>query len=122
MKLHLTQAPGSKLITGCGEGWVEVNDQRHTTSIIVLPALLVTDWHAVDFDALQPAHFERLAELAPELVLLGTGATHRFVHPSLGRALIDAGIALECMSTPAACRTYNILLAEGRRVAAALIL
>lgn len=122
MKLHLTRAPGSQLITGCGDGWVEVNEQRHAHSLIVLPGLLVTDWNATAFDQLQPAHFERLAELKPELVLLGTGAAHRFVHPSLSRPLLEAGIGLECMTTPAACRTYNFLLAEGRHVAAALLL
>lgn len=122
MKLHLTQAPGSKLITGCGEGWVEVNEQRHVQSLIVLPGLLLTDWGATSFDLLQAGHFERLAELKPELVLLGTGATHRFVHPSLCRPLLEAGIGLECMTTAAACRTYNILLAEGRHVAAALLM
>lgn len=121
MKLHLTQAAGSYLITGYGDGWIEVNQTRHPQSLIVLPALIVTDWQLPDFDALTEAHFERLASLAPEVVLLGTGKRHRFVHPHLSRALTDAGIGLECMDTPAACRTYNILMSEGRHVAAALI-
>ncbi len=122
MKLHLLHAAGSQIITACGPGWVEINEWRHQRSLIVLPNRLVTDWEATDFASLAAAHLERIAELAPELVLLGAGAEHRFLHPRLGRALTERGIGLECMSTPAACRTYNILMAEGRHVAAALIL
>ena len=121
MKLHLTQSAGNHLITGYGPGWIEVNETRYEHSLIVLPGLLVPDWHVGNFDSLDASHFEHLASLAPELVLLGTGATHRFAHPRLSRALAEAGIGLECMSTPAARRTYNILMAEGRHVAAALI-
>lgn len=122
MKLHLTQAAGSQLITGHGPGWIEINEQRHTQSLIVLPNRLVTDWEASDFASLAATHLERIAALAPELVLLGTGSEHRFLHPRLGSTLTERGIGLECMSTAAACRTYNILMAEGRHVAAALIL
>ena len=122
MKLHLTQSAGSYLITGYGPGWVEVNETRHTQSLIVLPALIATDWQVPGFESLDEAHFEYLAGLAPEVVLLGTGPRHRFVHPRLSRALTEAGIGLECMDTAAACRTYNILMSEGRHVAAALIL
>jgi uncharacterized protein len=122
MKLHLTHHEGKNLITGYGAGWVEINETRYQQSLIVLPGLLVTDWQATGFDILAEAHFERVAQLAPEIVLLGTGATHRFIHPRLSRALTEAGIGLECMHTAAACRTYNILMSEGRHVAAALII
>lgn len=122
MKLHLLHAAGSQRITGHGPGWIEINEQRHHRSLIVLPHRLVTDWDAADFASLDEAHLQRIAALAPEVVLLGTGAEHRFLHPRLGRALTGHGIGLECMSTAAACRTYNILMAEGRHVAAALIL
>lgn len=122
MKLHLTQSAGNQLITGYGKGWIDVNDQRYAHSLIVLPNLLVTDWAVADFQSLTEAHFERMALLQPEVILLGTGDKHRFVNPHLGRTLTEAGIGLECMTTVAACRTYNILMAEGRHVAAALIL
>lgn len=122
MKLHLTRAPGNQLITGYGDGWVEVNETRYPHSLIVLPGQLLQDWGATDFEHLAAVHFERLLELKPELVLLGTGASHRFVHPALSQPLLDAGIGLECMTTAAACRTFNILMAEGRHVAAALLL
>lgn len=122
MKLHLTRAAGQQLITGYGTGWVEVNETRHTTSLIVLPNLLQTDWPVPDFEGLQVEHVAQIATLKPEVVLLGTGLTHRFTHPRIARPLLNIGVSLECMDTAAACRTYNILMAEGRHVAAALII
>ena len=122
MKLHLTQAEGNQLVTGYGEGWVEINAVRHIHSLIVLPNLLVPDWPVSDFESLTEESFRRLLELKPEVVLLGTGGKHRFLHPRISRELTAANISLESMDTAAACRTYNILMAEGRHVAAALIL
>ncbi|MDR3394033.1 MAG: Mth938-like domain-containing protein [Parasulfuritortus sp.] len=121
MKLHLSHAPGLNLISAYGDGYVQIRDQRHQASLIVLPERILPDWPVSEFGLLTPAHFSQLAELQPELVLLGTGTRHRFPHPSLYQALIAAGISLEHMDTGAACRTYNILAAEGRKVAAALI-
>jgi uncharacterized protein len=121
MKLHLTQAAGNNLITGYDNGWVEINKIRHTQSLIVMPDSIFEDWQATDFDSLTVDHFERIAELKPEVVLLGTGDKHRFIHPRLTAPLTALGVSVECMDTAAACRTYNILMAEGRHVAAALI-
>jgi uncharacterized protein len=73
-------------------------------------------------DALAPAHFETFVALSPEIVLLGTGARLRFPRPELTRALVEARIGLEVMDVQAACRTYNILAAESRKVAAAVLL
>jgi uncharacterized protein len=75
-----------------------------------------------DFDHLSALHFSNMLELNPEVVLLGTGKSHQFVHPKLIAVLMEKGVAVECMTTHAACRTYNILTSEGRHVAAALIL
>lgn len=122
MKLHLTQAAGNNLITGYDKGWVEINKIRHTRSMIVMPDSIFEDWQATDFDSLTVEHFEKIAELKPEVVLLGTGDKHRFIHPRLTAPLTALGVSVECMDTAAACRTYNILMAEGRHVAAGLIL
>ncbi len=122
MKLHLTHAAGNQLITGYDEIWVEINQVRYLKSLIVLPDRTIPDWQVSGFDSLVPAHFEQLALLKPEVVLLGTGKTQRFIHPDLGRTLTESGISVECMSTAAACRTYNFLMAEGRSVTAALII
>ena len=121
LKLHLSKISGINTFTGYGEGYVMVNRQRYERSMVVLPDRILTDWQPAGFDMLQAADFDRLAELAPEIVLLGTGARLRFPRPELTRALIDAHIGLEVMDLQAACRTYNILAAEDRKVAAALL-
>ena len=122
MKLHLTQAAGNQLITGYSLTSIQVNHRRFEQSIIVLPNEVITDWKVGEFDALTTENFEGLLTIKPEVVLLGTGATHLFLHPKHYQNLTDIGIALECMTTAAACRTYNILMSEGRNVAAALII
>lgn len=122
MKLHLTQAAGNQLITGYSLTSISVNHRRFEQSIIVLPNEVITDWKVGEFDALTTENFEGLLTIKPEVVLLGTGNQHRFIHPKLIASLTKAHIPVECMTTDAACRTYNILMAEGRQVAAALIL
>lgn len=122
MKLHLTTASGVHLITGYGDGYVEVDARRYEASLIILPERVVADWPVPNFDALTSRHLGALAEHRPEIVLLGTGRRHRFPSPALVADLVMHHIGLEVMDSRAACRTYNILVAEGRRVAAALIL
>lgn len=122
MKLHLTTAENNNLITACDKDFIEVNKQRYTQNLIVMPQTLIRDWQVTSFAELANEHFRQIADLKPEVVLLGTGASHLFLHPRHYQHLTDSGIALECMTTPAACRTYNILMSEGRTVAAALIL
>jgi len=122
MKLHLTTAENNHLITGYGENYVEINQQRYAQNIIVMPQTLILDWQASIFADLTEAHFAQVGGLKPELVLLGTGEKHQFLHPRIYQSLTAQGIPLECMTTAAACRTYNILMSEGRNVAAALLI
>ena len=122
MKLHQDVPSGLNSITGYGEGYVMVNGQRYGCSLIVMPEMLMEAWQVPDFDALAKPHFEPLLDAHPEILLLGTGERQRFPHPKIFRGLYDAGIGVEVMDSAAACRTYNILVGEGRRVAAALIL
>jgi uncharacterized protein len=122
MKLHLTQGAGRNIFTAYGEGYVLVNQQRFETSVIVMPAQLIGDWPPRDLDQLTEAHFAQIVALQPEIVLLGTGKLLRFPHPRLSNPLAQARIGFEVMDTYAAARTYNILMGEGRRVAAALLL
>jgi len=121
LKLHADRLGHLNTVTAYGTGFVEVNKVRHSGSLIVTPALPVTPWSASSFEALCADDLAALLALEPEVVLLGTGARQRFPHPRLTRALTDARIGVEVMDTPAACRTYNILMAEGRRVVAALL-
>jgi uncharacterized protein len=120
MKLHASGLTSLNTFTGYGPGFVLVNDVRHEASMVVMPELL-TPWEPASFNELSPAHFAAIAALQPEVVLLGTGDKLRFPHPSLTRALSDARIGVEVMDLQAACRTYNILMAEERKVAAALV-
>jgi uncharacterized protein len=121
MKLHVTAGEGN-VITGVGSGWIRVGVREYRENVVMTSATIATGWAAGGFDRLEAADFDSLVALAPEIVLLGTGATQRFPHPRLMRALTDAHIGYEVMNTPAACRTFNILAAEGRKVAAALLL
>jgi uncharacterized protein len=122
VKLHATVVPSSNTFNAYGDGYVEVNAVRRDRSIIVLPDRPVLDWAVDTFDGLTEESFAFVAATDPELVVFGSGDTLRFVHPRLLRPLIERGIGVETMDVRAACRTYNILMAEGRRVAAALLM
>ena len=122
MKLHLDPATVRNAITGYGEGYVMVNRQRFERSLVVLPDRILTDWPPNRFDELAPEHLAALAGLDREIILLGTGAQLRFPRPEIIEPLMRSGVGVEVMDVQAACRTYNILLAEDRRVAAALLI
>ena len=95
---------------------------RYQQPVVVMAGEVRTDWAATDFSALTATHFDYFLELKPEVLLLGTGAKQQFAHPNLYRELIQARIGIEFMDTPAACRTYNILVTEDRKVVAAVLL
>ena len=122
LKLHLANPGDTKLFTAHGAGHVMVNGERFDRSIVVLAEEVRNDWSVGGFDGLEETHFNYFLALKPDVLLLGTGETQRFPHPRLYRKLTDAGIGVECMDTPAACRTYNILAAESRRVIAAILI
>lgn len=122
MKLHLTTSENNYLITGYGANFIEINKQHYAQNLIVMANKLTLDWPATDFASLSEKHFTQMIDLKPEVVLLGTGEKHQFLHPKIVQNLTAQGIPLECMTTAAACRTYNILMSEGRNVAAMLIL
>jgi uncharacterized protein len=122
LKIERDQAEGKNTFTGYGEGYVEVNRMRHTASLVVSGSRVVTDWPATSVEGLGADHFAAILDLKPEIVLLGTGPTFKFPEPARLAPLHKAGLGVEVMDTPAACRTYNILLGEGRNVVAALIL
>ena len=121
MKFHLSSNTGRNAFKAHGEGYVQVNDERFQKPLIVTPENIITDWPARSFAALTEADFEHFLVFKPEVLILGTGKQHLFAHPRLFRALSAAGIGVECMSTPAACRTYNILMEEDRKVVAGIL-
>ena len=120
MKLHASAPSALNTFTAYGEGYVMVNDQRHEANLIVLPGQLLA-WNVKTFADLVEDDFKVFLDMKLEILLLGTGPRQRFPHPRLTRALAATRVGVEAMDLQAACRTYNILMAEERRVAAALL-
>lgn len=121
MKIQPDRLDGANAINRHETGRVWVNGQQHDNSVLVPWRGEVQAWPADSPLALTPAHFEQLLSLKPELVIFGSGSRLRFVSSAVTRVLIERGIGVETMDTAAACRTYNVLAAEGRSVVAALI-
>ena len=126
MKLHAAPQTSINTFSGYGEDYVAVNGERIAKSVVVLPERILGDWEARSLDLLTVSHLEALLLLDREVILLGTGQRMRFppahvMRPAMAR-FSAAGVGLEVMDVQAACRTYNILVAEERKVAAALLL
>ncbi len=123
MKFELDIAPADKnQIRSYRRGAVTVNEEDFHNSLIVTPDRLLRDWPPRGFDSLEETHFRILLTLEPECVILGTGGQLRFPASGILSPLASAGIGVEVMDTGAACRSYNVLASEGRRVAAALLM
>lgn len=120
MKLHADKPTHLNVFTGYDRDFVSVNQQRHSGSLLVLPTS-VEPWRPANFADLQEADFEALLAFQPEVVLLGTGSRLQFPHPRLSRGLAQAQIGVDAMDISALCRTFNILVAEDRRVLAAVL-
>jgi len=122
MKFTLEGTSRANLVRGYSPQEIRIGEQRLTASCIVTADTLIADWEPRSFAELQPAHLERILALQPELVLLGTGQTQRFPSAAVRAGLATRGVGLEIMDLGAACRTFNILVQEERRVAAGLFL
>jgi uncharacterized protein len=112
---------GGYLIGGYGPEGIRVGGRLLAGGLIVTPERLIEDWGPVEPARLDAGHLQTLIDLAPEVIVLGTGQVQVFPPPELYLRIMELGIGFEVMDTGAACRTYNILMAEGRRVAAALL-
>lgn len=121
MKLQSDPHSGANTITGYGDGYVEINKTPYAHAVVLSSDGAISEWSAQSFDDLEAHHFSQLVDLKPELILIGTGKRQRFPKPELLKALISAKIGFEIMDSQAACRTYNILVGEGRKVLLALI-
>ncbi|MBL8473102.1 MAG: Mth938-like domain-containing protein [Rhodocyclaceae bacterium] len=122
MKLHLDKRDDTLAVTAHGPGYLEINRQRYAHGIVLLPNRIAGQFGNQGFEALSSADFAALCELGADVVLIGTGSRQRFPAPALLRPLVEAHVGFEVMDTAAACRTYNILMGEGRAVVAALML
>ncbi len=121
MKLQ-PDATNGPTITGYGAGWVDVNGQKFSSHLMVNAQSGASLWTCPGFESLLPEHFDLFADMQPELIIFGSGERIRFPHPSCLQNLYARRIGVETMDTFAACRTFNFLAGEGRRVIAALLL
>ncbi|SMC32042.1 Mth938-like domain-containing protein [Polynucleobacter kasalickyi] len=122
MKLQPDPLSALNTVTRIEDSYIEINTVRYESSILVMPEGAITPWNITNFNLLERSHFELITELRPELVILGSGLKHRFVSPNLMQDLYKAKIGFEAMTTQAACRTYNILMGEGRLVLGAFLI
>ncbi len=122
MKLQPDIIASANVIGSHAHGSVVIGERRWNESLLLPWQGEVRPWDLARFDALEASHFDAVAALAPELVLFGSGTRLRFPQPRWLQALHARRIGIETMDTAAACRTYNLLVAEGRQVVAALIL
>lgn len=109
-------------VTGYDQGTILINGSPRTSSFIISLETLIEDWSPTHIDDLRAQHMQPLLQLQPELVLIGTGDALKFPAIEHYAALIHQNIGVEIMDSAAACRTYNILLGEGRKVVAGIIL
>jgi len=121
VKFHLSTTAGN-VVTAFGRGWIRIGTTDYRENVVLTVEMVTPGFAPAGFEGLVEAHFAPLLDVKPDVVLLGTGAAIRFPHPRLTRAFAVARVGLEVMDTAAACRTYNILAAEGRRVAAGLMI
>jgi uncharacterized protein len=121
LKLQSDPHSGANTITGYGDGYVEINQNPYAHAVLLSSDGAISEWPVKSFEDLEVSHFAQMVDLKPELILIGTGSRQRFPKPELLKALIEAKIGFEIMDSQAACRTYNILVGEGRQVLLALI-
>lgn len=123
MKLHSSDSSTVlNTVTAYGDGYIEINKVRYEHSVLVMPEGPVVPWDITRFEDLTPEHFARLLDMGAEVVIFGTGNKLRFPHPRLTVPLTEKRIGVDAMDLQAGCRTYNILMLEGRKVAAALLI
>ncbi|MGH8119593.1 MAG: Mth938-like domain-containing protein [Gammaproteobacteria bacterium] len=123
MKLEIEQ-PGKDLyrIDSYNTGVICINGEHLTASLIITPRLLIHDWPPQSFADIASQHIEQIIQLRPEIIILGTGRQLLFLAPPLTVLIHQYGIGFETMDTGAACRSYNLLMSEGRNVAAGLLI
>jgi uncharacterized protein len=121
MKLH-ADAANASTVQAHGPGWIVVGGEKITHSVVLCATGERAPWLCTRLEDITPQHFAQLLDFKPELVIFGSGHKLKFLHPSFHASLMAQRVGMETMDTLAACRTYNILAQEGRRVVAALLM
>jgi uncharacterized protein len=122
MKFAEASTEGGHLIVGYEPGRIVVDGRSYNEGLIVSPERIVPGWGPEIAADLAEKHFEAIVALDPQVIVLGTGKHQVFPEPRVYLTAMQRGVGVEVMDTGAACRTYNILMAEGRRVVAGLIM
>jgi uncharacterized protein len=122
VKLQPDKQPSLNTVSAYGPDYIEINAQRYTQSLLLSPKTPVIEWSCTRFEDIKIEDFEQIAKLDPAVVIFGSGQRIRFPQAALIAPLIARNIGLETMDLQAACRTYNVLMAEGRKVVAALLI
>ncbi len=122
MKFQPDHQDGVNAVARLEPGRIWVHQTLFEASVLVPWVGLVAPWPVQQAALLQAAHFEQMLAFEPELVIFGSGTRQQFVSPQLYRSLIERRIGIETMDTAAACRTFNVLASEGRKVLGALLL
>jgi uncharacterized protein len=122
MQLTLEAGAGVNLIRGYSDTEIRIGERSVRRSCVVTADTLITDWEPESYADLKPEHLATLLAHEPEVVVIGTGAVSQFAPASIRGLLAQQGVGLEVMQLGAACRTYNVLVQEQRRVAAVLFL
>ena len=122
MKISLAATKQKFAIRAYEKGKLIINEQAYYKNLIIMPEQLIPDWRPQSVEELTAADFEEMLASKPSMIILGTGERQIFPPAALYAAATNAGIGVEIMNTPAACRTYNILMSEGRTIAAALMM
>lgn len=122
MRFAESDSSGGHRIEGYGPDGILVSGRRFCRSLILAPDRILDDWAPKSATALAREHLETVLALDPQVIVLGTGAAQVFPPPEVYFWVLERDVGIEVMDTGAACRTYNILMSEGRRVAAGLIL
>ena len=109
-------------VRGYGDEGIRINDVVYATSLILTPRTLDSEWSPPPIREWQPADLDPLLALEPEIILVGTGASIHILGPQFQAHALRHGVGMECLDTEAACRTFNLVMSEGRRVVAGLII
>lgn len=122
MKFILDDANSGYAIQHYTVNEITINGNVYRESLVLMPDRIIPQWRPTSFDELKVEDFIHIAAFSPEIIVLGTGSKQHFPSQELLLPLIEKQVGLEVMATDAACRTYNILMSEGRQVAAALLM
>ncbi|MEI7531483.1 MAG: Mth938-like domain-containing protein [Betaproteobacteria bacterium] len=122
MKLQPDPQSALNTVTRYEDDHIEINAVKFNHSLLVMPEGKIETWAVYSFEDLLESHFLQISEKRPELVIFGSGSKIRFPNPTLLKPILQLRIGIETMDTQAACRTYNILMGEGRKVLGAFLI